>query len=171
MSLKNALKKLEKIPLSGNEISRSLGNNVNIVMYDSLSDNTTLEDMLGPHKKFALLTMFEGTKIGHWTGGLITPNGTFEHFDSYGKRPDFELSDMGDSSHTYSNIIKRSSIPVKIFNTVDFQEESHSVNTCGRHVIIRLLFSSLNNKQYVMLMRNSCFNADQLVTLMTINDA
>ena len=79
---------------------------------------------------------------GHWTG-LCKYYSIYEHFDSYGVMPDTELHwispKMRESLHEKVPYLSRllNKKPY-LHNTVRYQSEEHSVNTCGSHVSHRL---------------------------------
>ena len=75
--------------------------------------------------------------------GLSKYDGKFEHFDSYGLKPDKELEWVNvkmrmkllEKEPYLSNLLKQETY---IYNTVKYQQSDIGVNTCGAHVVHRL---------------------------------
>jgi hypothetical protein len=80
--------------------------------------------------------------VGHWTG-LLKYDGIFEHFDSYGGKPDAPLNwtnlrmrfRLNAATPHLSELLRHQHY---IHNTVRFQSDEHKVNTCGSHVAHRI---------------------------------
>ena len=76
---------------------------------------------------------------GHWVG-LSKYNDLFEHFDSYGIKPDKELAwinlktrnSLGERAPYLTELLRGQHY---IYNNVRFQQLDSYVNTCGDHVV------------------------------------
>ena len=54
-----------------------------------------------------------------------------------------------------------------VYNNYRLQEKKENVNSCGRHVVSRLIYRDVPIDEYVNMIKNSGFTADQFVTKLT----
>lgn len=163
----NFVRQAEKTIMYPPDISRALQGRVNIVEYNQLSN---IDEMLGPHKCFAMLYLFPGTKVGHWVCGFLL-KGRLHLFDPYGLMPDEPMKMMGSNSTAYRDVISQSRYYPDniIYNRFKYQHPSENIDTCGRHVVVRLLFRMMDNEEYHTLMMGQLGRTpDERVTLMTM---
>lgn len=167
------LKKLISKSLSNYEISMLLNKKVNIVTYPELINYKTLDELLGPNE--AVIILYETKKrSGHWTLLFKLDDNTVEHFDSYGIVPDDELEFIKESYRNISNqdipylsqLLYNSKYNIE-YNEFPLQEKRKNINTCGRHVVVRLLYRDHDIYEYVNMLTNSTNNPDIFVTYFT----
>ncbi len=100
---------------------------------------------------------------GHWTC-MIREGKAYSYFDFYGKPVDGELKyvpksalqALNESSYPLSRLLQTLEPGEKLIQSkVGFQKYSPKINTCGRHVCNRILFSleGLNQKQFEAQMK------------------
>lgn len=157
--------------LNGGEVLKLVDNKANVMNYRNLLGCKTLDEALGPHN--ALILLYESKKdFGHWTLVFRSPDGTIEHFDSYGYMPDQELIFVPKKfKKVYYNkiphltlLLYNSNEPVR-FSQYKLQGED--VNTCGRWVAMRLLLKHLTEDEFKKLMTDKRMGNDKLVTIAT----
>jgi len=150
----SVLKLIHK-PLSDDDLRHILGEDIKIIKYSQLADYNDLNDLLPQRNDCCILFYEEQLDVGHWTG-LLKYDDKFEHFDSYGIKPDSELrwltmrarQRLNEAIPYLSNLLAKVAY---IYNTVRFQSDDHTVNTCGSHVAFRLYNfkkNSMHLKQY-----------------------
>ena len=108
--------------LSDEDIGTILGTDAKIVRYSELRHIDDLD--------------------GHWTA-LSRYNGIYEHFDSYGNKPDKSLEwvslkmrrMLNEATPYLTNLLQKKNY---IYNNVKYQDRDGYVNTCGSHVVHRL---------------------------------
>lgn len=171
MSLKQLLKKA----LSGEEILKILDGKAKVVRYSEIYKYSNVFDLMGPHK--AAVILYEWKPFyGHWTALFEQNTNTIEFFDPYGIVIDNELKHVPNnlkkqlhSDDRYlSKLIIKSPYKNIEYNNIKFQKLAEGINTCGRHVAIRLLFRSLSLDEFAEIFRNSKdFDADHVMTLLT----
>ena len=115
------------------------GYNVNIILYSHLVDYKTLTDLL-PKEMYACFILIETSEnSGHWT--CVVRNGlNVFYFDSYGVKPDGELShikknlryELHENKPLLSDIFKQSSNFNIIYNHTQLQSYHPNINTCGK---------------------------------------
>jgi hypothetical protein len=142
-------------PLSDDDLRRILGARLKIVKYSYLDTLDDLNQLL-PQPLDCCIVLYEQVpNVGHWTA-LCKYSGLFEHFDSYGGKPDAPLRwvnlkmryRLNQATPHLSELLERQP---SIYNTVKFQSDEHSVNTCGSHVahrLFRLRNQNMNLQQY-----------------------
>ena len=81
---------------------------------------------------------------GHWTA-LLKYDGLYEHFDSYGVKPDTELKWIGskrnrvpNQDESYHAQLLEEEEEKYIYNNVAYQSKDSTVNACGSHAVHRL---------------------------------
>ena len=140
--------KLIHKPLSDADIRKILGHDTKIIKYSELAKFSNLNELLQEPKDYCVILYEDSTDRGHWTG-LSKYNGTFEHFDSYGLKPDRELGWISmkrrrllhEDRAFLSRLLEHET---HVYNSVRYQQLDSGVNTCGSHVVHRL-FRLKNN--------------------------
>ena len=128
--------------LSDTDIRRILGNDTKVIKYSELSHYDDLNQLLPKDTDYCIILYEDHVDHGHWVG-LSKYDGKFEHFDSYGLKPDKELEWVNvkmrikllEKEPYLSNLLKQEKY---IYNTVKYQQSDIGVNTCGAHVVHRL---------------------------------
>lgn len=149
--------------LSDAEIRRFIPN---VIVYSQLKDMSVEElfDMM------PVVILYQSTmNRGHWTL-LHEVGGGVEFFDSYSSMPDEEFKYMSAKQpHYLAKLLNKLSDFVDIhFNDKQLQELGPGINTCGRWVILRSLFSEVNIDDFVYGVRELSLRMgmglDELVT-------
>lgn len=151
--MNNNIKEVKAYALSDSDIHSYLPD-VNIIMYNELSDYNSIDELLPNPNSYVILLYQDSENTGHWTC-LLRQNNTVEFFDPYGKYPDTQLrwvdneirEDLGITGKFISNLFNNSKLKV-VYNTAPYQLSGVNVNTCGRHVVYRLLNRHLSLKNY-----------------------
>jgi hypothetical protein len=155
-------------PLSNEDIIKALNGRTYCIYYKDLHKFTTPEQMLSRFGNVVILYPSRQDGLGHWTCLLYTTyrkKRVIEFFDPYGIEVDKEFNVLGKKKHPryLANLLLRSSHPVH-FNEHPFQEMEDDINTCGRHVICRIMFASLPLKKYADMLKKRGVTPDEAVT-------
>lgn len=167
------IKKQKNISLSSDDIYDALDGKIRIIDYSYLAKVNHIDEILEPYDACVILYMTR-KNYGHWTcvfkrGNLI------EHFDSYGLMVDDELNfDMDPYFRKISNqdyphlsfLLYNSNYDLS-FNEHQFQKKLKNIQTCGRHVIVRLWFRHLPLEEYKSFFDNQKYDPDTIVTFLT----
>ena len=160
--------------LSNFDVYKLLDEKCRVGSYDDLAKFKTLDDALGHYKAFVLLYLTEHN-YGHWTCFFMYPdNQTVEFFDSYAYQPDDEFKFIPkDIQKEYKEnfpylckLLLESGYKI-VYNNHRLQEKKENVNSCGRHVVSRLVYRDVPIDDYVRMIKNSGFTPDQFVTKIT----
>ena len=168
----------EKIPLSGTDLNRITENKSRILIYSDLENFQTIDEVFGD--KDSLIILYQHyEKVGHWCGLIRNSswlkNKELYFFDPYGLRIDSEIefSDFQIRRHEgqkvahLSHLIRQSGYTV-ISNEYRYQRFKKDVNTCGRHVGLRILYKHLTPSEYkIFLTKTHYYNADFFATICT----
>jgi hypothetical protein len=152
------LKKLKSIPLSSSDIRDYLGGMVKVIRYSEIRNYNTLKELLKPYNRVVIL--YETSQgYGHWVGLLVNGDGEVEFFDPYGYFIDdqFKFIDSsmrgiqsGQDKRYLTNLILNAPKDIKIvYNSKPIQSHKEGINSCGRHVIARMLFADIPLKRYL----------------------
>lgn len=160
--------------LSNFDIYELLDEKCRIMSYDDLVKFKTLDEALGIYDAFVLLYLTD-VNYGHWTLCFKYDDGkTIEFFDSYNYFPDDEfkfvpIDIQKEKKEDYPYLCKLLyESPYKIvYNNYKLQEHKNGVNTCGRHVVSRLIYRDINIDQYVNMIKNSGYTPDEFVIKIT----
>jgi len=151
---------------------------VRVIRYPELTQYSRIEDALDPEGRLVILFLTEGPTVGHW----VCVHGNFEDrtlefFDSYGLKPDDERNWMSHSRLVqlnetepllYDLLADAAMRGWKItFNPYHLQSTAPGVETCGRHVVTRLLNQDADIHEYVDGIEGSGFTPDQYVLKVT----
>ena len=155
--------------LSDSDIRRFLPG-IPILTYQELTSINDIDQILNNPYNAAVILIEVRPKSGHWT--LIQKrNKMLEWFDSYGVKVDNQLQkidkkfrQVSDQDFPYvSKLMKES--PYKLsYNNHRLQIMAHNINTCGRHVICRVILKDMSLNAYNKLMRSTDLSPDELVT-------
>ena len=162
------------IALSDKQVLALLRGKANLITYAQVKNYRTLEQLMGPYK--ACVILYETRKSsGHWTCIFEVNKDLVEFFDPYSIMIDKQLQKINPAfkrvnnmNHTYlSNLLYNSHYPKIEYNHYDFQKRGKNINTCGRHVIVRLWLRELNLEQYNDFIKSFGLPADYVVTQLT----
>lgn len=161
--------------ISDNEIYKALNGQTKILTYPELSNYDSLEELLYPYNNVVILYETKGN-FGHWVCLFkYHYSSTISFFDSYGLKPDEELKITNDvmKTNTYpylSWLLLHHKGKVE-YNHYQFQKYLQDVNTCGRWVIVRLLYMDVPLKKFINMFKtkNDGIDTDDFVTFLTIN--
>ena len=120
-----------------------------------------------------MLYLTENATTGHWVCLLNKPS-SIEFFDPYGERPDAPLQslpeerreELGEAEPLLTKLLRASGKPV-YYNTYPFQRDKADVNTCGRHSVVRCLYSTKSLEEYKKIMDTSGMTPDNFVSALT----
>jgi hypothetical protein len=153
--------------LSDSDI-RSLGI-PNVILYEDLK-NMDPRTLLS---KLPLVVLYQNDKdIGHWVMLHRTPEG-FEFFDSLGYMPDkeFEFLKMKQPHYIAKMLYDLSQVEKINYNPHVLQVDKPGVATCGRHCVVRHMFSGYGIDDYarsIKAVSNKLnITPDELVTKLT----
>ena len=156
--------------LSGREVLNLLDHKCNLVQYSDLHKISTIDELLGQHKKCVLLYQ-TSHNYGHWCC-VWQYNDTIFFFDSYGSKPDTQLNfiphDMKtelNSNHNYLIRLMYKSGKKVEFNQYQFQSREPDVAVCGRWCVNRLRFPEISIDDYHDIFKQSSkyINNDELI--------
>lgn len=160
MNKKEFLKETVNSPMSNDEINKYLPN-AKIIRYSDLSSINHIDELLTKEKDYVILLYETQPNVGHWTVLLKYPHSnTYEYFDSYGKPLDNPLkwnskqqNEMLNQKPYLKNLLNSAKL---IQNKTPFQIDKLSVQTCGRHIIFRILkflLDGLDLEEYTKYMK------------------
>lgn len=169
-------KKSKKYPLSNNDIYKLVDGKVRILPYSELANYDDIDKVLGYHEAAVILYETKNN-FGHWTLIFKNEDGkTIEHFDSYGLFPDDELKFVPENFRKENNeyypiltYLLMKSPYKKVYNNHRLQEKDNDVNTCGRHVVSRLIYRDLDIDDYFKMIKISGLKPDEFVLKLTNN--
>jgi len=167
-----SLEQIEGYALGDDDIAKMLPK-TNIFTYPYLKQVKHIDEVFDNEGRAVMLYLTENDHTGHWVG-LLRKKDHIEFFDPYGEKPDDELKwvsggkreELGIHQPYLTRLLRQSEVPV-IYNKVPFQNESDSIETCGRHTASRLLFSHLSLPEYHDMIKKSKLNADDFVAGLT----
>ena len=137
-----SIEKLIHKALSDADIRRILGSDTRIIKYSNLAPYNSLDELLTKPVDYCVILYEDAPNHGHWVA-VSKHTDMFEHFDSYGVKPDNELHWINmkqrrmlkEATPYLSNLLKNEKY---IYNHIRYQESVSTVNTCGSHVAHRL---------------------------------
>jgi hypothetical protein len=153
-----------------------------IIEYNELAKYNDIEEILTHDKDYRIILIEYTDNNGHWI--LISRHAdTIELFNPFGLRPsknDFVVDKkmnefLGQSSLHLNRLMQDEKEDLKfnvIYNKFKFQKKSILVNTCGRHVMLRLicmLHYDMDLEQYLRFIKKAksklkLKNYDQVVS-------
>lgn len=173
------IEKAEVYDLADADIHRITDGQCRIIQYEDLEHVHSLEEILEPHGCVMILYTTK-KRFGHWVTLFRTglkQSGKLEFFDPYGLSVDQEL-DINNDFHLRQHggvktphltaLIKKGGYSVTS-NKTQLQRVLKHVQTCGRHVAMRIRFRESSLAKYVkMLTTNKHYDPDFWVSAMTL---
>lgn len=118
-----------------------------LLKYSKLADIQDIDQLLPEEQDYRIILTESQKNSGHWCA-ITRKNGVYTWFDSYGEKPDKELSFipavmnkmLGQDKKHLSRILKTIREPNQIYyNETKYQKLRDGINTCGRWCICFLL--------------------------------
>ena len=160
-------------PLSGEEMKQTainMGLNVKIILYNNLYKYNTIDELFISCKNIIILYRW-ADKMGHWVA-LFKSGDYIEFFEPYGTPPDALKKQINKSflktSGQQPDYIKKLLLTYdnKNINYNNYKlQKKGDINTCGRHCLVRLMFSDYNIDEYKKIFKK--INPDLYVVLFT----
>jgi hypothetical protein len=137
-------------PLSDDDIKYYLGNDglKNIITFSELDNYNSIDDLLPNNRSYKIILIEEEKNRGHWVT-IMKYDKVIEYFNSYGTKPtndinfisSFKNKLLGQSRDMIKNLLddalnKKYKV---IYNTKRMQRLGPNINTCGRHIVCRLV--------------------------------
>jgi len=173
----NDIKQLQKKSLSDSDILKLVGGKANLLTYPELLNYKTIKSALGPHKCLILLYL-TSDNYGHWVC-VIEHKNRIEFFDSYNYKPDHEQEfipkKFAKESHQeiphLTKLLLDSGKPIE-YNHAKLQSNEKDVNTCGRHVGVRINNRNVKLDDYIKILQSKKkqgVTPDMIVTYLSEN--
>lgn len=166
----------ENIDLSELDLKRITNDKTNIISYEELEKVTSIDQVLGKYRSVIILYLTK-EHFGHWICLFETQPNHLEFFDPYGLKIDEELN-INNEFHLrihngmlipHLSVLLSTSNYIVTYNKTRIQKMLEHVNTCGRHVGVRLRFRDIPLKKYIdLLTKNKYYDPDFWVSSMTL---
>jgi hypothetical protein len=161
--------------LSDGDIRKLLGDDIRILTYPELKHMRSIDECFDSKGRCILLFLTTSPTEGHWCCMLRKKKG-IEFFDPYGDPPEAQKKGISggrlaelDVRQPYLTQLMRGSGKPVYYNTYDFQRDKSSVNTCGRHCVVRCLYSPYSLEKYEKIIKKSGMTPDEFVSGVTAN--
>jgi len=167
-----AEKQAESYSLGDDDIRRLLGSECKITSYPQLENIHDINQLFDRKGRAVIFFPQESANVGHWVG-LIRDGRQIEFFDSYGHYPDMQKPDketqraLRMDQPLLTKLLEGSGCRV-IYNKVALQKTRDDVQTCGRHVVCRLLYSKYPIARYRAMIKSTGLSPDEFVTRETM---
>jgi len=156
--------------LSGTEVMKLFGDDVEFLLYEHLVSYESIPELL--KGKRAIILLYQYTKYeGHYCLLSKRNNTTVEFFDPLGYQADQELKFLPYDKEPYlSNLLRRfiNAGGNVIQNSYKFERNVDKVSTCGRHCIVRLSLCDMDLSHFTDFFKTSKMDNDKLIALMTL---
>ena len=163
--MEDFVRKLEKIPLSGDNFLRMINrSDCEYIYYDDLAKKQTLFSKW--KKILGVLYDIKNENSGHWILLWRERRGHVDilhYFDSYGTS---YLKDLS-LTHNKDNLTRLIKNYKLIENNFQYQKEKSYINICTRHISCKAKFCELDEKSYKRLLEHNKYDFDGMVTLLT----
>jgi hypothetical protein len=170
--------KIQEYPLDNFDINKILIKDpAQITKYSNLKNVTDINEIFNSNNQ--AIIFYDLGPIGHWVGLIRKPDeNSIEYMDPYGQKPSSPLNWVNENQRITMGInedflnpllekakLKGTKIIVSKHKFQSMQNKDN--NTCGRHVVSRMLLSELSLPEYNKVIKDSKMNADKFVTLFT----
>ena len=168
-----SLEEVKDYPLSDGDIRRLLGQDIKILTYPELKNMRSIENCFDSKGRCIILFLTTSPTEGHWCCMLRNKEG-IEFFDPYGDPPEAQkegisgglLNQLDERQPYLTALMRGSGLPV-YYNTHAFQKDKANINTCGRHCVVRCLYSPYSLDKYNKIIKSSGLSPDDFVSGVT----
>jgi hypothetical protein len=167
------MEKAKAYALSDDDIRRLLGSDIKITSYPDLEKVQHINEIFDRKGRAVLFFPQQSKLQGHWS--CLVKNGReIEFFDPYGEAPEDQkeglsggdLERLGMTQPLLANLLLNSGSRI-YFNKVQIQELNNDVQTCGRHVVARLMYYKFPVNKYRQIISKSGLSPDEYAVQMT----
>jgi len=170
--MKKVISSLKDIPYSGEDIMNVCRGETKVLTYKDLNKYKHIDEILDPYDNFVLL--YETTPdYGHWTCVIRHPDkNKIEFFDPYGYGIDEQFKFVkkkginGKNENKLAELLLNSNYDI-VESNAKIQKKGKNINSCGRHVGVRINMRDLPLDEYVEILRGGVMNADDTITYLT----
>lgn len=172
------IKTAEDIDLDDNDIINiCYPQSVKIIFYVDLDKYDNTDDLFRDNGDNIIILYRTSKDYGHWVA-LLNYGNYIEYFDSYGSKPDYMIELAKETmrltqndtiphlTYLLNNAKDRKRIKI-IYNSVKLQKFHNHINTCGRHVALRIKLRHIELHEYQKLLIHNKHDADMIVTYLT----
>ena len=165
-----SIQSVRAYPLSDGDIRELLGDDIKIITYPELEQMRSIDECFDRKGRCIILFLTTSPTEGHWCCMMKRKNGIY-FYDPYGEAPEEQkdgvstsmLEQLNQRQPFLTELLRGSARPV-FYNTHGFQKERDGINTCGRHCVVRLMYSNLSTKQYKDMIDKSGLCPDDFVS-------
>ena len=144
---------LESYAMSNSDIFKVIGKS-SVIKYPQFGSMSHIDECFDSQGRCVIFFETVSNKVGHWEC-LYKDGTTINFFDSYGIGPDVARKylskttqiNLKETKPLLTNLIKKSGYDC-IYSGFDYQSWKGNVETCGKHVSIRLLNKDKSNEDY-----------------------
>lgn len=171
----SALEEVKSYALTDEDIRTMLGSDISILNYPQLESMKDIDDMFDSKGRCILLYPNAAINAGHWCCLIRRPD-SIEFFDPYGDKPEEQknglsrtrLQELEIHEPYLMRLMRNKRIPI-FYNKLGFQQKNDDVATCGRHCVVRLLYSPYDLDTYHQIIKKSGLSPDSFVTGITFD--
>lgn len=177
--LRKFIDKNKGIPLSDKEVVDLVDNKAKVVLYENLHKYDKIDQVFGNYD--AIFLMYQQSPTwGHWVGLLRRQKDKeYEFFDPLGYSIDEQLlwtepemrKQLNEDYPYLTELLANAPDGWEIVeNKTKFQKDAKNINSCGKHVFLRIITRNYPLSAYTKYFKskNKNVNADDMVTILTM---
>lgn len=166
MNLENQINIIEDTPLTINNLLEfKYPVKTNAILYSKIRNKYNNIDELFNNNRAIILLINKGYNVGHFCC-LLKKNNIIEFFGPYGYTINKILNILGINDFILDELLKKSRYKI-IYNKYQYETENNKIETCGLHVIIRIIKFNLSNLEYHKWLKYKNLKPDEIVSLLT----
>ncbi len=166
MNLENQINIIEQTPLTINNLLEfNYPVKTNAILYNKIRQKYNTIDELFQNNKAIILLINKGSNLGHFCG-LLKKNNIIEFFGPYGYTINKIINILGINDNILDELFKKSKYTI-IYNKYQYEVENNKIETCGLHVIMRIIKYNLSNEEYHKFLKYKNLKPDEIVSLLT----
>lgn len=175
-TLTDDIAELKDQALSNDNITHAMKGDVSVILYTELVNHKNIRELFTQSNNVVLLFPVEARNYGHYVGLMYYPDlDMVSVFDPYGmsiyediKNSDYLMRQDTRVIESLPRLLKDSNVRVNV-NRIRFQELKNGISTCGKHVIVRMIFRDiLSHTDYKKYLKYKNLNPDDIVSLMFV---
>ena len=162
--LQQLIDRVKRTPMNVGTIKRMLPSYATFKTLDEISDNS--KTVFKNHECVVLLVESKFSEIGHFVVLLKSPKGYIEYFSSFGGSVDREMKLLGQKGDKIKRLLGKN----HLYNSLELQSQSSSIQDCALFVLARIILRKLKLREFQQLFKSSITlrTPDDIVSMLCI---
>ena len=162
--LQQLVDRLKRTPMNVGTLKKMLPSYATFKTLDQISDNS--KTVFKNHECVVLLVESKFSPIGHFVVLLKSAKGYIEYFSSFGGSVETELKLLGQKGDKIKRLLGKN----YLYNSLELQSQSSSIQDCALFVLARIILRKLKLREFQQLFKSNITlrSPDDIVSMLCV---